>query len=646
MLAPGETVRSPKAFVGIYHGDLDEAGNACLDWQYRYMWDYAREGWFPAIRMLGYWWKGTGWRIGQYTGYQDVESTFRKVLRVADLIRYCGGDVYHRDWGWWDRMGDWNGPDWRAVNEYLSKSGIGMLIYLPFNHVAPGSRVDREHHDLLTGNLLEISKPEAVEVILNLLDRYVKKWGPFQLRQDGGITVPVNGDETPQLAQDQAFRDILRRFLDDHPDCAFQACNGGGSFLGYEYVSYASTIQMTDGAAGILSNYYISLLFPPDRTCHMPDSWNPNDYDRATWRGLLSLCFDMTGDTWDPAKLEGLRVLIDIYHYLYSQGVVGRWVRVYRPVVTGDDPTMYFQRLSGDRQRGIIVSKHAAPGPVNIKPKGLIAGDKYNVSFQESDTRADRTGADLMLNGFSFDILPPGELIYLNLPMHPGSKLDTIAPAPPRAAVNKSADNLDYPGVEITWKRATDNNWISYYEIMRDGAAIDKVAKGAYYFDHSAGADPAAKYEVRTVDGAGNVSSPIAASGPEGPRASVYDDAPGQAIGYQGDWEHQKGLQPAHRGTISATKQKGAVAKFAGEGRRLRVFAKLGADCGRAAVSIDGGAPETIDTYSADDIWGACVFDRQFDSSGPHTIRIEVLGEKDERSTDVWVHIDGVRVEH
>jgi hypothetical protein len=33
------------------------------------------------------------------------------------------------------------------------------------------------------------------------------------------------------------------------------------------------------------------------------------------------------------------------------------------------------------------------------------------------------------------------------------------------------------------------------------------------------------------------------------------------------------------------------------------VFRKLGANCGKAALSSDGAAPEGVDTYSADDIW-------------------------------------------
>ena len=76
--------------------------------------------------------------------------------------------------------------------------------------------------------------------------------------------------------------------------------------------------------------------------------------------------------------------------------VVGRWVRVYRPTITGDDPTMYFERLSGDRLRGIIIPKRPAPGPVTIVPKGLLPAETYTVSFHESGelSQANRQGLD------------------------------------------------------------------------------------------------------------------------------------------------------------------------------------------------------------------------------------------------------------
>ena len=351
------------------------------------------------------------------------------------------------------------------------------------------------------------------------LDDFHDRWGDFEWRNDSMPTCPRSGDDTPLLGQDAGLRKVIRDFLDKYPGCAFQGVNGGGNEAGYDYARYASTISFSDGAVGILRNYYESLLLPPDKSSDIPDVWNPNDYNKATWRGLLCINFDMTGDTWDRAKLEGLRELIDIYHYLHREGVVGRWVRVYRPIIAGDDPTMYFQRLSGDRRRGIIIVKRPPPAPVTIRPKGLLPGETYTVTFHESDAMQRRSGADLMEHGIAFEKMTPGELIYLNLPLHPGSKLDKEPPTAPSDVKKQPAENMGYPGVELTWKPATDNNWISYYEVFRNGTAIDRVAKGLYYFDHSAGADLAAKYEIRAVDGAGNVSPTALADGPAAKRS-------------------------------------------------------------------------------------------------------------------------------
>ena len=647
-LAPGESFTTPKAFVGLFRDDLDEAGNELLDWQYRYLWDYTRDTWCPAIRMLGYWMRGTAWGqpgVVWLGGNPDLDSTFRKVFRVADLMRYCGADVYHRDWGWWDRAGDWNGPDFRTTGDYLRKSGMGQLIYAFLYTVDVESEFPKTHPDAHINETLDMSKPEVVEHIKGQLDGFYDRWGAFEWRNDSGFTAPRNGDDTPLLGQDAGFRKVLRDFLDKHPDCAFQAVNGGGNYAGCDYTRYCSAFSFSDGAVGILRNYYASLMLPPDKTSDIPDAWNPNAYDKAIWRGLLCINFDMTGDTWEQAKLEGIRELIDIYHYLHSEGVVGRWVKVYRPAIAGDDPTMYFQRLSGDRKRGILIPKRPAPAAVTITPKGLIPDMKYTVSFHESDATETRSGADLMEKGIALAKMLPGELIYLNLPLHPGSKLDKKAPGAPKGVATRPAANMGYPGVELTWKKGSDNNWISYYEIFRNGKPIDKVAKGTYAFDHSAGADPAAVYEVRTVDGAGNVSALAAAKASAAKAAAVVDDLPAAGIGYAGDWKHEAGFQPAHEGTLSSAEAKGAAFEYAFEGKRLLWFSKLGVTCGKAAVRVDGGEPEVVDTYSADDIWGACVYRKEWAASGKHTVRVEVLGEKGPRSLGTTVQIDGLRVE-
>ena len=647
-LAPGASITTPKAFVGLYRDDLDNAGNECLDWQYRYLWDYTREGWFPAIRMQGFWPKGTSWGSTWAGGGADFESTFRKIFRVADLMSYCGADVYHRDWGWWDRAGDWNGPDFRTTNLYLRKHGMGQLIYAFLYTVDPASQVARQHPEWLCSDrtTLDMSRPEVVEFMKGQLDGFVERWGTLEWRNDSFFTCPnQNREDTPMLGQDQGFRKVIQDFLDHHPDCAFQSVNGGGNYGGYDYTRFSSSFSFSDGAVGVLRNYYAALLFPPDKTSDIPEVSPPYDYDPATWRGKLCINFDMYGDTWDPAKLEGVRQLVDIYHYLQSKEVVGRWVKVYRPTITGDDPIFYFERLSGDRQRGIIIPKHTAPKPVTIRPKGLLENGTYEICFHESNSTEKRSGADLMKTGIRIEKMAPGELIYLNLPLHPGSKRDSEPPSPPAAVTKRTGDNMGFPGLELAWQPGKDNNWISYYEVFRDGVSLDKVAKGTFYFDHSVGADPAARYEVRTVDGAGNVSPNTAATGPEVKRSTVLDDAPGGGITFTGDWQRLTQLQPAHSGSISSAKEKGATATLAVPGRKLLWIAKLGDDCGKAEVRVDDGPPEVVDTYSADDIWGVCVFRKELADAGPHTLKITLLGEHSARSKGNQVYLDGVRGE-
>jgi len=206
------------------------------------------------------------------------------------------------------------------------------------------------------------------------------------------------------------------------------------------------------------------------------------------------------------------------------------------------------------------------------------------------------------------------------------------------------AENMGFPGVELKWKAGSDNNWVSYYEIFRDGVSIDKVAKGTYYFDHSAGADAGARYEVCTVDGSGNQSGKAAAPAAAA-RAQIIDDAPGGGITFTGAWQRQTALEPAYAGTIAWSVQKGDTAEARIRGKRLLIFSKLGADCGKAAVSVDGGVPETIDTYDADDIWGAVIYQKELPEDREHTIRLTVLGEKRPYSTKTSVYIDGIRGE-
>jgi hypothetical protein len=71
----------------------------------------------------------------------------------------------------------------------------------------------------------------------------------------------------------------------------------------------------------------------------------------------------------------------------------------------------------------------------------------------------------------------------------------------------------------------------------------------------------------------------------------------------------------------------------------------LGEDGGKAGISIDGEPDIVVDTYSADDIWGAGILRKIFPSKSKHTVKVSVLGEPaDDLADGTFVYLDGVQI--
>ena len=159
---------------------------------------------------------------------------------------------------------------------------------------------------------------------------------------------------------------------------------------------------------------------------------------------------------------------------------------------------------------------HLDPAPgqcVVIKPRGLQPEAQYDVRCAKASYRAIRSGRELIEAGIKLGTIEPGELIFLNLPNHPGSGTDKTPPSAPARVTKRVGTNLGIQGVEVAWTAASDNNWLSYYEVLRDGAVIGKAAKGTFFFDckGTPRKNLEARYEVRSVDGDRNRSGLVAA---------------------------------------------------------------------------------------------------------------------------------------
>jgi hypothetical protein len=671
-LAPGATVTSPVAFVMTYKTDLDDMSNRLLDWQYRYLWDFTRPGYFAGVAAAGNWCRG-GQPFQTACGdVWDQQGIRQKIFNLSDRERTIGFDIDWRDWGWWDKAGDWNGPDFRMTNDFLARSGIKSIVYYPVYGANTDSTLYAEHKENTAqpwfthaspcfGNpyvdwLGDLSQPSFEEYVRNLLVGNAQKWGDYEFRNDACFI--TNSTGATQLAQDQAFRRVLRDFLTQRPGSAFCSVNSGGRMLGFDYVRYSSQAGHYDGIDPMKLGT-AAYLFPVDKLSGDPNPWSgPTDpftgapgynyCSRSIWVLLgQNLAFyaawrprnEEQGDTVEPALIECARKLVDTYHYLKDRGVVGRWVKQYHPASSDPPPSpfasLWFQRVN---QAGTMSTIHRfgpdTTGSVTVFPKGLLAGTTYDVRYQFRAGSTSRTGSDLMANGIVFPSVFQGEIVYLGLPQRPGAGTDTMPPSAPFEVTAVAETNVNYPGVGVRWTPGGDFNWVSFYNVYRQGVLIGKVSKGNYYFDHSPAASPNAQYGVQTVDGDGNVSAIVTSTPVHANDAIAVDDP---AFTYTGGWEHFAANPGNYGNTLSRSNTTSATASYTFTGQSVTLYVKLGPGHGKAKLMLDGVLDATVDLRAPDNLDAMVpIYSKTWRTPGTHTITISPDGTG-------FIYLDGLQ---
>ncbi len=415
VLEPGASIETPKAFVAAFAGNLDAAGNQILDWQYRYLWDFTNPDYFGKTRWAVDWpnpWVGNG-------GTPCADNWGRRLsldLRYADLLRAAGGDILWDDAGWYDKWGNWYGPDWRLTTDYLKKYGMGWVLWQPSFLATPESEVGKQHPDwIIPGQMaFEQSIPATRDWQQKLLDADVERWGSFQYRYD--IAPAASASDTKQLAADQEFRRLVEQFRQSHPHCGVDACDDGGRWISYDLARLADSGECTDGGVGPYTGYYSSLLISPDKMHNVVD-FDHTAYNAASDRTHLALDPVWYRDPGDGPDVESIRRDWEIYRYLLANGVAGRWSHVFRPRVTGDDAIWYFQRMNASGTRGIVITKHAKAGCTYMlvsKPLENTEEDEYEGAPGQMTLIA-ATGAAVLDTGIYEDPID-GEHRYYGVP--------------------------------------------------------------------------------------------------------------------------------------------------------------------------------------------------------------------------------------
>lgn len=523
-LSANDTLTTPKAMTGIFVGDIDNMGNAILYYQYMYKWDLTNEDYFAKANVF------------DFLGYQTKTSFdyTPNVFAATNNARTMGVEINVIDDFWYDRKGDWNSvdsEDFALLNEYISNNGQKMCVWMAPWHAQTGSNVLNEHPDWQVENdndywynwHLEQSNEDVIAWELALMNEKQEQWGAYMLKYDGEPMWPTgNTSGTPMELSDPScdnmmlessnnWYQLIETFKKENPNAGIYHCSSGGELMTIEALRFAEVTSTSDGNVGDINGYWNSLLFPIDKLMQGGYAWGTT-YQKS-WRWDLRFAPQLNmRNPWaeqDPADTEAMRKDFELYRYMREEGVVGRWVKIYRPTVSaGAIAEHYLQKMDQTNSKGVILtcSDDNIGNTVTIYPKGLIETMNYSIIAIENGTaQTTRTGAQIMSEGITLSPYREGEMIFLNMNSVPGYSSDETAPTVPANVVKCAQTRLYHPGIELTWDAATDNEWLSYYEITKNGAVIDKVSIGTYYFDAYGSTDDI--YQICAVDGAGNRSS-------------------------------------------------------------------------------------------------------------------------------------------
>lgn len=437
-LAPGETLVSPRAFVGLFRGDLDEAGwltRRLAESRYippRPKIDVRPDAEFPYLI-------ADSWGL-----HERIDEDY--VRRMIDGAAELGVEVFTLDKGWERTVGDWHANDrfpsgLGALAEYARERGIAFGLWCAFGNADPSAPVAREHPDWLAtwdgkahrwsfgAHALCLAHDPAREWVKSELDRIVHDYGVSwflhdfetiaRCNSDGHTHQPGSGD----YANVVALYDVLDHLRAAHPRINVENCWNGGRMMDFGMLQHHDTSIGDDWCMAVLNRLAVfgATRFLPPSWCskYMRDENLPPRYLLRSY--LFGGPWVLMGDwpRWSDEMRAEAVAAVGLYKRL--RGQIAR-SRVYHlrepdPLGRGWDAIQAYDEESG---RGLILAHRSymymyERDPLSVHPRGLDPAGVFRVSFEDRADVFEGSGRELETEGIPLALNDhfTTELVYL-----------------------------------------------------------------------------------------------------------------------------------------------------------------------------------------------------------------------------------------
>ena len=418
---------APAGFVGLFHGDFDEAAYRTQRFAEAVLAKPA-----PDQKSFPY----VSW---DSWAFQDAieEQTLR---RNADLAAKLGVQLFVVDLGWARSIGDWHANAAKfpsglgTLSDYVHGLGMKFGLHFALAEADPNSPVLRDHPDWAATDsssyfgakpLCLSNQPTRDWVVqegIRLIDEYHVDW----ILQDGQNMVKqcTRSDHTHHPADSnyansvQGINAVVAAIQAARPDVNWENCENGGSMMTFNMVrNYVTSI--TNDASGSLGArravFGATYPFPPRYAeRYMPDTDGLTPYATNSYRFggpwvLMNQLTSLTGD-----KLDFLTDQIRNYK---NQRLDISSGKVFHLTAPGANLTDAIQSYNQTTDTGIAIVTRAASttSAYVFRPKGLNPDQRYTVWFEIAPAVYSQTGAQLMSLGVRVPLPAPytSEVVHI-----------------------------------------------------------------------------------------------------------------------------------------------------------------------------------------------------------------------------------------
>jgi hypothetical protein len=416
-VAPDEEFTAPAAFVGLFQGDWDDAGNATKRFTESVIAQPAPED-FPYVV-----WDSWGYQ----TNIREDE-----MMRNAEIAARLGVQLFVLDLGWARSIGDWR-PDPRKfplglkpLSDYVHSLGMKFGLHFPLAEAANNSPVLQQNPSWRSTNSYGYFEAESLclshrpvrDWIVQEATRIIDEYGVDWILQDGENMVKrcTRTDHThdPRDSNYANAVDGLNYVVSTvqrrRPQVRWENCEDGGNMMTFNMVrNYVTSIAADD--SGPLTTrqavYGITYPFSPryaDR--YMPDEELGTYITRSFMFGGPWIFMNRLA-TMRPIDLAFAASEINVYKSIRQRVSEGRVFHLTgRPSETSFDVIESYH----DATDTAVVFAYRAESPVAQRPvrlRGLRPDGLYTVRFLEDSRRPLLTGRILMERGLNIRLPEP-----------------------------------------------------------------------------------------------------------------------------------------------------------------------------------------------------------------------------------------------